>query len=455
MASKERLHHNIWRIAWPAIVSNISIPLLGLVDTAILGHLDSTRYLGAVAVGTSILSFLYWGFGFLRMGTTGLVARARGAGDGARELQVVLQSCVLAAALALLVVASHPAWLAAGIALIAPGPGLAPLATEYVQIRVYSAPAVLFTYAVLGWFIGRQDTRWPMLILLFTNLLNIALDILFIVVFDWRSAGAAWATLCAEYAGFVMAAVVAARQLQWQFLPGLAPGLRRLSAYRALLASNFDLFIRTICLLFGFAFFTAMSTRLGETTLAANTIMLNLLLLAAYGLDGFAYAAEGLAGNAAGGGHLARFRRAVRACWHWTLGTAMLISGVYLITAPVLLPLFSSHAAVTDMLGTYYPWLVVMPLVAAPSYLLDGVFIGAARTRYMMRSMAFSLGLIYLPLWYLTRDFGNHGLWLSFVTFNAARGISLWWYFVRLDRRDGWLDQPSRGPSPELKQRTG
>ena len=440
MAYSQRLHHKIWQIAWPAILSNISIPLLGLVDTAILGHLDSTRYLGAVAIGTSILSFLYWGFGFLRMGTTGLVARATGAGDGSRELLIVLQSCVLAAALSLLVVVSHPAWLSAGLALMAPGPDLAPLSREYVSIRVFSAPAVLLTYAFLGWFIGRQDTRWPMLILLFTNLLNIVLDVLFIVVLDWKSAGAAWATLCAEYAGFALAALIVARHLEWQQFDALIPSLKRLSAYREMLTSNRDLFVRTICLLFGFAFFTAMSTRLGESTLAANTIMLNLLMLAAYGLDGFAYAAEGLAGNAAGGGDLERFRRAVVACWHWSLGTAVLISAVFVAAAPLIYPLFTDHGEVQLLLGIYHPWLILMPLMAAPSYLLDGVFIGAARTRYMMQSMLLSLGLVYLPLWYLTTGLGNHGLWLAFVAFNAARGITLWIYYRALDRRNGWLD---------------
>jgi MATE family multidrug resistance protein len=440
MAEAERLHHKIWQIAWPAILSNISIPLLGLVDTAILGHLDSTRYLAAVAIGTSILSFLYWGFGFLRMGTTGLVARASGAGDSARELLIVLQSFALAGVLSAIVIASHPGWLGIGIALMSPGPELAPLAVEYIQIRVYSAPAVLLTYTVLGWFIGRQNTRWPMLILLFTNILNMALDVLFVVVLDWRSAGAAWATLCAEYAGFLLAAAVAVRRLDWHYLSELVPDLKRLSAYRELLASNRDLFVRTVCLLFGFAFFIAVSTRLGEATLAANSIMLNLLMLAAYGLDGFAYAAEGLAGNAAGGADMARFRRSVAACWHWSLWTAIGISAVFVTAAPLIYPLFTSHDEVRQLLQIYHPWLVLMPLLAAPSYLLDGVFIGAARTRYMMHSMLFSLGLVYLPLWYLMRDLGNNGLWLAFVAFNGARGATLWHYFRRLNRVDGWLD---------------
>ncbi len=441
MDQSRQLHHKIWRIAWPAILSNISIPLLGLADTAILGHLESTRYLGSVAIGASILSFVYWGFGFLRMGTTGLVARAVGAGDGARELAVLLQSGVLAAALAALVIITHPVWVPLGLELMSPGPEMAPLSREYLSIRVFSAPAVLTTYAVLGWFIGRQDTRWPMLILVFTNLLNIALDVLFIVVLDWKSAGAAWATLWAEYAGCGLALWLVYRRLDWTPLPAVASQLREWRAYQALLESNRFLFFRTICLLFAFAFFTAMSTRLGESTLAANTIMLNLLLFAAYGLDGFAYAAEGLAGNAAGGGDMARFRRDVAACWHWSLGAAAVLSLAFLVGGPLIYPLVTSHEDVRGLLLGYQAWLIAMPLVAAPSYLLDGVFIGAARTRYMMQSMLFSLFVVYLPAWFLLQGLANHGLWLAFVAFNGARGITLWHYFRKLNRADGWLDQ--------------
>ena len=178
MAIITHLDHKIWRIAWPAIVSNISIPLLGLIDAAILGHLDDSRFLGAVAIGSALLSFLYWGFGFLRMGTTGLVARAHGAGDETRATLVLGQSLVLALALAALVLLLHPLWLALGFLLMAPQVELEPLARSYAEIRIFSAPAVLATYAIVGWFIGRQDTRWPMFFVVVTNGVNILLDVL-------------------------------------------------------------------------------------------------------------------------------------------------------------------------------------------------------------------------------------------------------------------------------------
>ena len=199
MQARADLNRRIWQIAWPAILSNLSVPLLGLVDTAILGHLESTVYLGAVAIGASILSFMYWGFGFLRMGTTGLVALAVGAGDRERQLVIIGQSLMLALALAALVILSHPLWAGLGVMWMGPGPELAPKTESYIAIRVWSAPAVLVTYGVVGWFIGHQNTRWPMVFVIITNLLNIGLDFLFIVGLDMKSDGAALATVVAEY----------------------------------------------------------------------------------------------------------------------------------------------------------------------------------------------------------------------------------------------------------------
>lgn len=441
MPHQRGLNHKIWQIAWPAILSNISLPLLGLVDTAILGHLESTRYLGAVAIGASILSFLYWGFGFLRMGTTGLVARAAGAGDNHRELTVVLQSLVLSLALASMVLATYPLWMNLGLYLMSPGPELEPLARSYISIRVYSAPAVLATYAIVGWFIGRQNTRWPMAFVVVTNLLNILLDVLFVIILDMKSDGAAFATITAEYVGCLLAIAALVHKLDLGPVAAVRRQLSRLRAYRELLDSNRYLFIRTMCLLFSFAFFTAMSTRMGEHTLAANTIMLQFLMLAAYGLDGFAFAAEGLAGNAAGAGDLQKFHSTVRACWRWSLVAALAMSLCFALLAPLIYPLFTIHTEVLQILNKYHFWLVLMPLAAVLSYLLDGVFIGAARSRYMMHSMVVSVGLVYLPAWLLLKGFGNHGLWLSFILFNAARGFTLAWYYRRLSRSGKWLDK--------------
>ncbi len=439
MQPERRLDRKIWGIAWPAILSNVSIPLLGLVDSAILGHLGSSRYLAAVAIGSALLSFLYWGFSFLRMGTTGLVARAEGAGDQRASVLILLRSAILALVIAALVVLAHPLLIDFGLLLMGPSSELYPLAESYARIRIYSAPAVLLTYTVVGWFIGRQNTRWPMLIVILTNIANIALDFLLIVGLDMRSDGAALATVAAEYLGGGVAIACVLWQLRTYPHSGILKELANLEAYSELLRSNRHLFVRTVCLLFGFAFFTAQSENLGSEVVAANTLLLHLLMMAAYGLDGFAYAAEGLSGHELGRRDLQGFYRAVRRCALWSAACAFVLSAGLLALKPLLVFSLTDLEAVRGLLANYYPWLMAMPLLAAPAYLLDGVFIGASETRHMMVTVLFSLVCVYIPLWYLTLAWGNHGLWLAFCAFNLSRGISLYLRFRLLSREGLWL----------------
>ena len=397
METPKQLDHKIWGIAWPAILSNISIPLLGLIDAAILGHLGNSRYLGAVAIGAALLSFLYWGFSFLRMGTTGLVARAEGAGDTSSSTLILLRSAILALSLATVVAVLHQPLIRLGLWMMSPDADLLPLAASYASIRIYSAPAVLITYTVVGWFIGRQDTRWPMAIVVVTNLTNIGLDFLLVIGLGMNSDGAAVATVIAEYLGCVLGLFAVYKQLPPLQIPHLKAQLVKASAYRQLLQSNRHLFVRTICLLFSFAFFTAQGENLGSEVLAANALMMQLLLMAAYGMDGFAFAAEGLSGQRLGAGDLAAFYRAVRRCARWTAVTATAMSlGLYLLQVPLIQAL-TDLDSVRELMHQFFPWLVLMPLAAGPSYLLDGIFIGAAETRYMMSTMLFSVFGVYHP----------------------------------------------------------
>ncbi|MEP5567849.1 MAG: MATE family efflux transporter [Halioglobus sp.] len=439
METTKQLDHKIWGIAWPAILSNISIPLLGLVDSAILGHLDSSLYLGSVALGAALLSFLYWGFSFLRMGTTGLVARAEGAGDTFGSILVLARSAVLALVLAGLVILLHRPLINLGLILMSPADDLLALARSYANIRIASAPAVLVTYTIVGWFIGRQNTRWPMLIVIVTNLVNIGLDFLFIMGMGMNSDGAALATVIAEYLGCCIAIIAVWKQLPATDMIGIRGALRNVSAYKQLLKSNRHLFVRTICLLFSFAFFTAQGENFGSEVLAANALMLQLLMFAAYGMDGFAFAAEGLVGQRLGGRDLAGFGRAVTRCSLWTMVAAGAMSLSFLALQWPLINTLTDIGSVKELMSEYFPWLIILPLMAAPSYLLDGVFIGAAETRYMMSTMLLSVMLVYLPLWYLCAGLGNHGLWLAFTAFNLSRGVTLYYWFLRLNREGAWL----------------
>jgi len=434
-----QLNKNIWAIAWPAILSNISIPLLGLVDAAILGHLGSTQYLGAVAVGGALLSFLYWGFGFLRMGTTGLVAKAMGSGNLSGANVVLGQSSVLALALSAAVLLFHPLLLGFGFFVMSAQADITLVAKSYASIRISSAPAVLLTYAIVGWFIGRANTRWPMLIVVLTNVVNIGLDFLFVVELNMYSDGAAMATVIAEYMGCSLALFGVWRTLPRTSTSQFIAQLKSWPSYRRLLRSNTDLFIRNLCLLFSFAFFTAMGDKQGSSILAANALMMHLVLMAAYAMDGFAFAAEALSGNRLGARDLVGFHKVVRYCSFWCGMMAICMSLIFFLFHNPLFALMTNMAPLRALLELYTPWLILLPLVAAPSYLLDGVFIGSAETRDMMISMLFCVFIIYLPSWFFTRHLGNHGLWLAFFLFNGARGATLYGAYVRKTRQKGWL----------------
>jgi MATE family multidrug resistance protein len=322
---------------------------------------------------------------------------------------------------------------------MAPSEQLSALAKSYASIRIYSAPAVLTTYACIGWFIGNRNTRWPLVIVVTTNASNIALDFLLIVGLQMASDGAALATVISEYLGCAVAFYAVWKNLPPRPDSQFYNALRSWPAYRNLLTSSRHLFVRTSCLLFSFAFFTSMGGKLGPDILAANAIMMQLLMLGSYGMDGFAYAAEALTGTRIGARDLKGFYRAAKLCALWCAGTAVLVSLTFLVFRQPLFTLLTDLSTVQEIMLQYQWWLIALPLLAAPSYLLDGIFIGTSQTRYMMYTMLFSTVCIYLPTWYLTTGWGNQGLWLAFALFNIARGLSLQLSYWQLSRTNRWL----------------
>ena len=443
---KRSLDSKIWAIAWPAILANLSIPLLGLVDAALLGHLDSPVFLGAVAIGGAILSFLYWGFSFLRMGTTGEVARAVGAGNEAGALLSLARAAVIALIIAALLLTLQVPLMNLGLAIMGPAQELRTLAGEYGSLRLLSAPAVLLTYTIVGWFIGHQNTRWPMRVVIITNVVNIVLDWIFIVELGLAARGAAIATVIAEYVGLMVALLALRGRVRSEALTLPWAALREFRPYIHLLRSNTHLFLRTLALLWAFAFFTAAGESLGTEVVAANAVMMQFLMLAAFALDGFAYAAEGMTGEALGARDRTRFRAVVRRCAFWSGLAAVVISLLILIARPWLFPLLSDIEAVQEVMRAQGLWLVMLPLAAAPSYLLDGVFIGVGATREMMLSMLFSALAVYLPVWYLTQGLQNNGLWLAFTLFNLSRGITLAGAYAWFSYRHRWFSPPPDQP---------
>ena len=426
-------HHKIWAIAWPMILSGISVPMLGLVDTALLGHLENARYLAAVAVGAHVIAILYWSFSFLRMGTTSLVSQSMGRNNKtandrisnhADTDNIIYRSLLMAAIFGLLLAIIIPWLIDPIILLMNASNNIASLAADYIRIRLYSAPAAMMTFAIAGWLIGLKKTKAALALVLLSNLTNIVLDIFFIVVLDMNSAGAAIASVIAEYVGLALGLTFVARHSNLIHLKRWQNWLS-FKAYQQILGMNAHLFIRTLLLFFTFNFFTAQGASMSDNVLAANAILLQLVFFSAYVMDGFSYAAEVLCGEATGSKQRQRFTDSVKACALWIAITALLFSVGYWILGDTIISLLSDMHAVMQLANQYMIWLIIMPIAGLLAYLLDGVFVGAGQTRQMHLSMWFAVLIIFLPTWWLTQAWQNHGLWFAFICFSLARGFSL------------------------------
>jgi len=433
-ATSPYTHRNVRALAAPMILSNVTVPLLGFVDTAVMGHLQDPRYLAAVAVGATIFSFLFMGLNFLRMGTTGLAAQAHGADDGDRLRAVLAQALLIAFAIAaLLILAQRPLGHLA-MWLIAPEPAVLDPAWTYFSVRIWAAPAALANFALVGWFIGMQNTRAPLYLMLLTNLINIALSLLFVVGFGYRTGGVAAASVVAEFAGLGFGVWLVRRELA-----GVGGRLQRSQVLdparlRQVFSVNGNLFIRTLSLMFVFGFITAQSARQGTAILAANAILLQFQYLMAYALDGFAHAAEALVGRALGERNAEGLREAVRLSLIWSAAVALVFTLAYLVGGQGIIALLTGQASLRELAAQFLPWIIVSPLVSFWSFLFDGVFVGATRAREMRNTMVFSAFGVFLPVFFLTQaaGMGNHGLWLAFLVFMASRALSMGYVYHRL-----------------------
>ena len=424
-------HRQILRLAVPMIIANISTPLLGLVDTAVMGHLDSPRFLGGVALGGLIFGFIYWGFGFLRMGTTGLTAQALGNKDD-NESKCILARALLAALLIAVTILFLQRPIAAiSFWLIASDPVTEGLAEEYFSVRIWSAPATLGNYVLLGWFLGLQKVNYSLLMVVLGNLANIFLDLLFVVHLHLAVEGVALASVAAEYLAFMTGLGLMSRRLRQQSGQLRMAQILELSGLRKLLTINNDIFLRTLCLIFAFAFFTAQSATHGELILAANTVLLNFQMFMAFALDGFAHAAEAEVGRAVGAMDRKLFKHTVATATLWSAVVALVFSLSYGLFGVAIVQMLTDLEAVRRIAYTYLPWVVVLPIISVWCFLLDGIFIGATLTREMRNTMLFATLICFLPAWYFSIPLGNHGLWLAMLVFFLARGLSMAVVFKR------------------------
>ncbi len=421
------------------ILSNISVPLLGLVDTAVLGHLDSANFLAAVALGSAIIAFIYWGFGFLRMGTTGVTANAYGACDHEKTTLILLRGAILALAIALLIGMLHPVLFALGLWAMNSSEILTPLADQYLNIRLLGAPAALLNYVFIGWFVGIQRPKLALFVVVLCNITNIVLDLLFVVGYGLTSDGVAWATVIAEYLSCCVALVIALNRIDVALDSNVWRRALRAAELVSLLRGNGYLFVRTVALLATMAYFTKRGAEFGVVTLAANALLMQIAMLVSYGLDGFANAAEALVGEAIGQRQHSALYEAMRGTAIASLVVAMLFCLALWLGESWLILLLTNQIDIIDHASRFYPYVVIFPALAVWSFWLDGVFIGANRNAAMMWSMLFSSLGVFGALLFALESLGNNGLWLAYLGFIAARGISLGFISYRYTKSGAWF----------------
>lgn len=426
-------HRTVLSIAVPVMLSNVSTPLIGVVDTAVVGRFPDPAQIGAVALASLVFTFVFWAFGFLRMGTTGLTAQALGARDDDELLACLGRSLLIALAVGIgLIVLQWPIREAA-FALLDGGPQVEPLARDYFDIRIWAAPATLANYALLGWFIGLGRTDIGLVLQLVLNLTNMALDVVFVIGFGWGVSGVALGTLAAELVAAGVGLLIASyfvrdRSGRWS-LDRVLRGDR----LQRTIAVNRDIMIRSLALIFVFLWFVAQGAKQGEVILAANAVLMHFVSVSAFFLDGLAFAAEALVGRAVGAGRRAAFSAAAFITTVWAAAAAMLLSIVLALAGPVIIDLLTVDPGTRAAARLYMPWAAAAPLLGVWAFQLDGIFIGATRTADMRKAMLASLA-IFLAAWWALQPFGNHGLWAAMYVSYVTRIATLMRYYPALLR---------------------
>lgn len=413
----------ILHIAIPSIISNITVPLLGLIDVTIVGHLGSASYIGAIAVGGMLFNMIYWIFGFLRMGTSGLTAQAYGAHDLKEVTRILLRSTGISLMLTLaLLILQYPIRLIA-FELIDTSAEVQQLATLYFHICIWGAPATLGLYSFSGWFIGMQNSRFPMFIAITQNIVNIVASLLFVFVFGMKVEGVALGTLIAQYAGLFMAYLLWLRYYRPLRKYISRKQLFTHDAMKRLFQVNRDIFLRTLCLVAVTVFFTSTGAAFGDVVLAVNTLLMQLFTLFSYIMDGFAYAGEALTGKYIGAGNRQELQRTIRHLFGWGIALSLAFTLLYGIGGKEFLGLLTNEQSVISASGDYFYWVLAIPLAGFAAFLLDGICIGATSTHIMLKAMVVASGSFFLIYYSLHNVLHNHALWLGFIVYLALRGI--------------------------------
>ncbi|WP_424979032.1 MATE family efflux transporter [Leisingera sp. S232] len=435
-ADTDITHKRVLKIALPIVLSNATVPILGAVDTGVVGQMGAAAPIGAVGIGAVILATIYWVFGFLRMGTTGLAAQARGAGDWAETGALLMRGLLLAFAAGGVFIIAQGAVFWGAFALAPASAEVEGLARNYLQIRIWGAPATISLYAVTGWLIAVERTRGVFLLQVWMNGLNIVLDLWFVLGLGWGVEGVAIATLIAEWSGLALGLYLCRDAFtgdQWRDWGRVFDRAR----LRRMMQVNGDIMVRSVLLTGSFTTFLFIGSGIGDVNLAANQILLQFVEITAFALDGFAFSAEALVGGAVGAGKRVRLRRASVITSQWGIGGAVLLGVAFAAGGPWLIDLMSTSPDVREAGRVFLIWAAVLPVLSVASYMFDGIYIGATWTRDMRWAMLQSVAIYLAALLLLVPAFGNHGLWASLVILNLARGVTLGLRYPRLEAQVG------------------
>jgi multidrug resistance protein, MATE family len=420
------MNRRILNIAIPNIISNITIPLLGIVDLSLVGHLESKVYIGAIALGSMIFNFIYWGFSFLRMGTSGFTAQSFGKRDLKESFQLLYRALFvgLAGALALLILQKPIEWLS--FIIINGSDTVEHFAREYFYIRIWAAPATIAIYSITGWFIGMQNARIPMAIAITINLLNIAFNVTFVKLFGMKSDGVALGTVFAQYSGLIVAIIFLFNHKKRLTKYFNFKEVIQIDKLKIFFNVNKDIFIRTMSLVFALSFFTAKSAKYGDTLLAVNTLLLQFFTIYAYIVDGFAYAGEALAGKYFGAKDKKRLIKVTKLLFYWGILMAGIFTVAYFFGDSLLLSIFTDNTEVIQSIQPYLVWVYLIPVLTFGAFIWDGIFIGVTASASMRNAMLISTFIIFVPAYFVLHYFfQNHGLWAAFILFMIARVVTL------------------------------
>ena len=431
-SSTKLTHKRVLGVAIPIVLENATIPILGAVDTGVVGQMGLAVPIGAVGIGAIIISAIYWLFGFLRMGTTGLTAQAIGSNDHSETSALLVRGILIGLGAGLVLIMTQIPLFSAALGIAPASFEVESLAQEYLKIRVYSAPAAIAIFGITGWLIANERTRAVLVLMLLINSINIVLDFVFVLRLGWGVEGVAYATLIAEWSGLFFGLWLARKGFKNGYWKNWSQIFDR-ARLTKMAKVNSDILIRSVLLEIAFVSFLFLGSSFDDATLAANQVLIQFLNITAYAMDGFAFAAEALVGKALGAKNRLIFRKSAVMTSQWGFGSVVVMALAFYVFGNTIINVMTTAEDVRAVSYEYLPWMVLAPLVGAAAWMLDGIFIGATRTADMRNMMFISFCVYLIALALLLPKYGNHGLWASLIIFSIARGVTLGYKYPKLE----------------------